>query len=252
MFLYVKNSCNKKPRFVRELDFATNKNLELFLPAPFLQLPETREILIKSKSRKFWYNIRRSEKKSQQELGQLNIEWISSGKTFDKVMDQIFELYRLRWRGQFTRSPFVVEKEKPLLAANLRQLIENGEAEVSVLFYSERLVGAAIILINGSLNHLYGLVVDPSREIRPFSVGKIILKNCIFRAVDRNFQIFDFMVGDDPYKKEWTSKMAQIYLKYPDDISALNLVILKTLRKTEFYLRRSKIIRSILNFAVQI
>ncbi len=250
MFLYVKNSCNKTPRFVRELDFTSDKYLELFLPAPFLQLPETKEILIKSKSRKFWYNIKRSEKKSQEALGQLNIEWVNSGKAFDNVIDQIFHLYKLRWRDQYTRSPFVLDKKQPLLAADLRQLIENGEAEISVLSYSRRLVGAAIMLIDDSYYHLYGLVVDPSREIRPFSVGKIILKNCIFRAVDRKFEIFDFMVGDDPYKKEWTSQKAQIYLKYPNDISVLTLVILKMVRKTEFYLRKSKVIRSILNLLV--
>jgi CelD/BcsL family acetyltransferase involved in cellulose biosynthesis len=250
MFLYVKNSCNKQPRFVRELDFTTNKHLEFFLPAPFLQLPETKETLIKSKSRKFWYNIRRSEKKSQEALGRLNIEWIASGNAFDRVIVQIFELYKLRWRGRYTRSPFVLEKKQPLLAADLRQLIENGEAEIGVLYFSRRLVGAATILINGSSCHLYGLVVDPSQEIRPFSVGKIILKNCIFRAVDRNFRVFDFMVGDDLYKNEWTSEKAQIYLRYPDGISALNLVILKMLRKTEFFLRKSRVLRRILNFLV--
>ena len=250
MFLYVKNSCNKQPRFVRELDFTKNKYLELFLPAPFLPLPETKETLINSKSRKFWYNIRRSEKKAQEALGQLNIEWIASGKAFDQVIGQIFELYKFRWRGQYTRSPFVLEKKQPLLAADLRQLIENGEAEIGVLYFSRRLVGAATILINGSSYHLFGLVVDPSQEIRSFSVGKIILKNCIFRAVDRHFRVFDFMVGDDQYKKEWTSNQAQIYLKYPDRISALNLAILKMFRKTEFYLRKSRIFRRILNFLV--
>ena len=250
MFLYVKNSCNKQPRFVRELDFTTNKYCELFLPAPFLELPETKEALLKSKSRKFWYNIRRSEKKSQEALGQLSIEWITSGKAFDQVIAQIFELYNLRWRGQYTRSPFVLEKKQPLLAADLRRLIGNGEAEIGIIYFARRLVGAATMLINDSSYHLYGLVVDPSREIRPFSVGKIILKNCIFRAVDRNFQVFDFMVGDDLYKNEWTSKKAQIYLKYPDGISALNLVILKMLRKTEFYLRKSRVLRRILNFLV--
>lgn len=250
MFLYVKNSCNKQPRFVRELDFTTNKYCELFLPAPFLELPETKEALLKSKSRKFWYNIKRSEKKSQEALGQLSIEWITSGKAFDQVIAQIFDLYNLRWRGQYTRSPFVLAKKQPLLAADLRQLIENGEAEISVLSYSRRLVGAAVILIDDSYYHLYGLVVDPSPEIRPFSVGKIILKNCIVRAVDRKFLVFDFMVGDDLYKREWTSQKAQIYLKYPDDISAVSLVILKMLRKTEFFIRKSKALRTILNFLV--
>ena len=75
MFDYLVNSYNQSPSLIAESDLDQGYLYVKYTEAPYLVLPESLENLKSQHKRKFWYNLKRSQRQYEARFGVLHFEF---------------------------------------------------------------------------------------------------------------------------------------------------------------------------------
>jgi CelD/BcsL family acetyltransferase involved in cellulose biosynthesis len=87
---------------------------------------------------------------------------------------------------------------------------QTGLAHISALH-----VGAQVAAVNFALTfggrYYYVLSSYSDGELSRFGPGAVHLQELLHYAIDRKFAIFDFTIGDEPYKRDWCDGALPLY-----------------------------------------
>ncbi len=256
MFTYVKNNYNLEPNWVLENTNKNKKFIEIdieFDVAPFLELPETLENFRKMHKSKFWYNIKRSEKKFNEEIGELEFIVTSDKDLLKKYLPKIQTLFSKRWEQTYSSFDWKTKEGFKKYYDAMLDLAEDGNGNIAVLVHNDEVLSFAYNLIYNNSLYFFQHAVSPDTKYRRYSLGKVMIKKLIDHSIYKKYEIFDFMTGNKGYKKEWSTNSKKIFIRISEKktIIGFNKFVFKYIfYNIKKFIHRNERIKNILKLII--
>lgn len=170
-----------------------------------LDLPATYDEYLAMLGKSLRYDVRRLDKSPFKE-GRAVIKTYDANNV-QEGMDAFYELHNARWkaRGQFWGGAF-----QGRAVAFHRQWAHtaacNGWLRLSVMSLDTKPVGAIYAMALGDTAYFYQAGFDPNQG--NVSPGTLMVAHTIRRSIEDGLKHFDFMRGDEPYKRRWKPQHA--------------------------------------------
>jgi CelD/BcsL family acetyltransferase involved in cellulose biosynthesis len=183
--------------------------------------------LDKSLKRDITYNIRRL---SHDQPLEYIVPKVQAEKSI--LLNDLFSLHTKEWNSRGKHSIF----ENPYCRRYYELLLKwnnIGDAKVylAALKAGEEYVG--IFWGQRDKNRFYYYKPAYNYKLHKYSPGKILLYYLIEECLKDNIRYFDFLVGVEPYKLNWTETMIPIYAIFCGQRNTLSWVLLKLLNHRE-------------------
>ena len=163
-----------------------------------LDLPSSFDEYVKSLSKSLRYDVRRINGKALQEKG-ARVEWVSP-ETVERFADAFFELHKLRWKQRGLPGAFFGKAER-FQRDWLRLAAQQNRLWMNLLIADGKAVGCVYAMRHEQTCYFYQAGMDPSAA--SLSPGTVLVAQTIQRAIEEGCTEFDFMRGDEPYKRRW-------------------------------------------------
>lgn len=163
-----------------------------------LDLPQTFDEYVKGLSKSLRYDVRRINGKALSEKN-AKVEWVTPD-TVDRFADAFFDLHRLRWKSRGLPGAFFGKSER-FQREWMHIAAEKGWLWMSLLIADGKPVGSVYAMRFQETCYFYQAGMDPSAS--SLSPGTILVAQTIQRAIEDGCTTFDFMRGDEPYKRRW-------------------------------------------------
>lgn len=215
MFDYVKNRYNPNPDMALQGDLDNNCLYIKYLDAPRMAIPNSLEEFLASHKSKFWYNLKRLEKMYGNEVGDLSFEVIKDEERLGVFLDQVFRLFKERWKDDYVSSPWKCragfEEYKNAMVA----LAKSGNGFLAVLYgENNKLLSYGYCLVEEGTVYFYQHTTVTDQKYRRYSLGKVLIHNLLkYLIIEKKNKFFDFMSGEQTYKREWAKDTRAIYIK---------------------------------------
>lgn len=163
-----------------------------------LDLPGSYEDYLGSLGKSLRYDVRRLEKSLFRE-GRASVEQVSEHE-IATGLDILFEQHKLRWHKRGLPGVFG-GRARRFHEDWIRQAITEGWLWLSILRLDSEPIGAIYAMRLGSTCYYYQAGFDPSKG--SISPGTLLVAATIRRAIEEGLTHFDFLRGDEPYKRRW-------------------------------------------------
>jgi CelD/BcsL family acetyltransferase involved in cellulose biosynthesis len=163
-----------------------------------LDLPTTFTDYLATLGKSLRYDVKKLDKKVVPG-GPATIKTFGPGET-DLGLDVLFHLHRLRWRKRLLPGAFVGR----LTAFHrdwARVAAPAGFLWLTALYVDGVPVGSIYAMRYGKTVYYYQAGFDPTQG--SISPGTLLVAHAIRRAIEEGANQFDFMRGDEPYKRRW-------------------------------------------------
>jgi CelD/BcsL family acetyltransferase involved in cellulose biosynthesis len=168
---------------------------------PYAQLTGSYEEFLSSKSSSVRYNLRR-ERKLLHQLGEAEIVCHRNGELTSDLFERIAAVEQQSWKSE-VRTPRLTGAGRGFLESALRALGMRGAAEVWTVRLNGQEIAYAINLLAGDRLYYYNTSFDQSYA--KHSPGKVLTAACFEHACETGVKEFDFLRGDEPYKRFWAN-----------------------------------------------
>jgi CelD/BcsL family acetyltransferase involved in cellulose biosynthesis len=176
--------------------------------APYLALPKCTDEYwagLKPHLRKNLRNLSRSLKRE----GDVEFVTITEAPEIERALDDVFRLHGARLDSRGAASTFLDPKVREFHLAALRSLSAAGWARVHLLKVRGQAVGAIYGFSTGSTYFFYQSGFDPAYS--RFSVGSQVISGAIEHAILTGHTEFDFLRGNETYKKVWSNTSRALF-----------------------------------------
>lgn len=217
MFDYCVNEYNEQPTLVVASQLSpevTKANfLFRFSSAPYMVVPATIDDFKKLHKRKFWYNLKRTQKLFCQEHGGVSFKILELENDLHNYLPKVFALFRKRWSGKYTSCSWKTPKGEKVYSEAMLNLAQKKKAFLAVLLgKDDKLLSFGYCLTDETTVYFYQHAVEVNPEYKRFSLGKIFLSHLLENIVlQKRFARFDFMIGNQAYKQEWATGEEQVF-----------------------------------------
>lgn len=165
-----------------------------------LDLPETYDAFLAMLGKSLRYDVRKLDKTAFKE-GRASVQQFTP-EDVQTGMDIFFDLHSRRWkkRGQFWGGAFM-GRSVQFHRAWAEEASRNGWLWLSVLRWDDQPIGAIYAMNSGDTTFFYQSGFDPTMSA--VSPGTLLVAYTIRRSIEEGKKHFDFMRGDEPYKRRW-------------------------------------------------
>lgn len=201
------------PHLLRALDGpSTGAGVLERLPSHFITLPDTWEAVELSHSSNWRSNHRRKWKKV---IGHHGGKALQGGRDLpvDAAFDDLLVLHSKRWHAR--ESLFLQSHAKNFHRKLTARWVPQGRASINLLELDGKPGGATYCFNHDGKAWFYqsGWIGDYVE----LSIGKLAIAWAVQCAIQSGLRDFDFLPGDQPYKREWSNAVRHIV-----DIEAFN------------------------------
>lgn len=177
------------------------------LPCPYVELRGSFEDLLATMPGRFRYNLRSRERRLAG-LGRVELRHATPDEAPRFVEDAI-RLHGRRWRGQYTSTVFSASPAgRAFYRATLPSLVEQGLADLASLSLNGDVVATSVGLVHDGRYAYYMPAWDPAYHV--YAPSTLLLAHLIERAYELGLREFDFMLGDEEYKRQWSSSARSV------------------------------------------
>ncbi|HWD41376.1 MAG TPA: GNAT family N-acetyltransferase [Fimbriimonas sp.] len=163
-----------------------------------LDLPRTYDEYLKTLGKSLRYDVKRLDKSLFQE-GKARIDLIKTGD-LQSGYEIFLEQHKARWRKRLLPGAFL-GKTVRFHRDWICHADRNGWLRMSLLRVDGEVAGAIYAMSFQNVVYYYQAGFDPSKS--SISPGTLLVAHTIRTAIDEGAQRFDFMRGDEPYKRRW-------------------------------------------------
>jgi CelD/BcsL family acetyltransferase involved in cellulose biosynthesis len=150
-------------------------------------------------SSKLMADLRRRRKRAE-EVGPIRMQW-ATGDMVRQTMEVLFALHGSRWRMRGQAGILHGAELEGFYRDIAARFARRGWLRLSVLWLGDRVAGACLgFQLRGRAYH-YIAGFDP--ELQEFAVGHLMLQQIIERAASDGAYEFDFLRGEEDYKRRW-------------------------------------------------
>ena len=178
------------------------------VPSPYLPIEKTWDAYEKDVRKKLIADTRRQLRRLE-ELGTLGFRECSDSGEVARLVDEMVQLKRARYRATGARDIFSNGHVGTFYRDVALKLLQRGWLDLSYL----ELNGTPLAIHFGFVYADRFLYYMPSfrQEYASFSPGRLLAHHLLQRAFEAGLKEFDFLTGDDPYKYEWTRDFRTVY-----------------------------------------
>jgi CelD/BcsL family acetyltransferase involved in cellulose biosynthesis len=168
--------------------------------SPYLRLPGNYDDLRKSLKKSLRQNL--SRKLNMAEREGVVFERLTGAAVRAEHFREAQDVERRSWKGRRGIGIFV---DEPHLSLHAGLLDDRPPFDVDLLFL--RIGGKAIAFQYGFLlgNRYYAYNTSYDEAFQRLSPGMLAINSLLLELIPRRIEVFDFLVGDDSYKRDWTS-----------------------------------------------
>jgi len=163
-----------------------------------LDLPNTYDQYLATLGKSLRYDVRRLDKSLFAE-GRARVEWVGQDGIGDGL-EILFDQHKKRWRKRGLPGAFL-GKTQNFHHAWGRLAIANDWLQLGILSLDGNPIGAIYGMAMKETVYFYQAGFDP--EQKAVSPGTLLVASLIRRAIEDNRRRFDFLRGDEPYKRRW-------------------------------------------------
>ena len=195
-------------------EFAESKALPFFKlrydTAPYVLLKGDWAGFYGRKRRKFRYNLSRAER-SLDQMGGLSFTHATSPEDVERLMDTAFDIYQRRSSPLYRAHLWREAAGRAVLRRMAVEFARMGWADLTFLLAGDRPIAFCYGFHNEQDYFFYATAFDPDPRYAVHSPGVLLAKHLLERAFERGYRRFDFMVGDEPYKRTWATHDEGVY-----------------------------------------
>lgn len=159
-----------------------------------LDLPPTFEQYLASLGKSLRYDVRKLSK-----LEDVTVEPVEASEV-GRGLDILFDQHRMRWRKRGLPGAFL-GRAQGFHREWAGQAIERGWLWLSILRRRGEPIGAIYAMRKDETCYFYQAGFDPAHAA--ISPGTLLVAATIKRAIEEGVKQFDFLRGDEPYKRRW-------------------------------------------------
>jgi len=164
---------------------------------PVLDLPATWEEYLSSLSRKTRMNVRRYARLLEKEFD-TSYTVVAKPEEVGPALNALFSLHGKRWRRQGLPGVLVSKRRRRFHRELALALLERGWLRLHCLHLGDRPSAALLTYCHGNRHFYYIGGFDP--DLDRYSVGTVLLSQCIRSAIEEEAHQFDFLRGAERYK----------------------------------------------------
>jgi CelD/BcsL family acetyltransferase involved in cellulose biosynthesis len=172
-----------------------------------LELPDSYDLLLKRVSKKFRWNVQYYSRRIARDHD-LKFR-LSDSSTVEKDMDTFFALHKKRFLDLKKPGAYLSPSFRRMHNSIAGDLSEKGQLRLYIMEIDKKPVAA---LYGFSFNNsFYYYLGGFEPEWGRMSVSTVLIAYAIEQAIAEGLAYFDFLRGDEPYKKKWMSCEATNY-----------------------------------------
>jgi CelD/BcsL family acetyltransferase involved in cellulose biosynthesis len=174
-----------------------------------LDLPDTFDAYLATLNKSLRYDVRKLDKElftsGKARIQEIELDQVQEG------LDAFFETHKKRWRKRGLPGAFMGRAERfhREWAEVARQ---RGWLWLSLLHHEDKIVGTIYAMRFGNACYYYQAGFDP--EASAISPGSLLVGYTIRKAINEGLKTFDFLRGDEPYKRRWKPQHEYRNLRY--------------------------------------
>jgi CelD/BcsL family acetyltransferase involved in cellulose biosynthesis len=174
-----------------------------FRICPFVALPADFESYLLSLSGSFRYHIKRRTRKLIIDEG-FAVTVCSGESQLESALDTLIRLHLNRWAA--SRQPGTLGRPgmRQFLASLCKAAPEPGRVKLYLLSRGDEAIAALLTFWFGDTVYYYQAGWSGNTAVAKFSPGVVLMGRVIEDAVSGRMRYFDFLRGDEEYKRNWT------------------------------------------------
>lgn len=181
-----------------------------FEPAPYVDLTGSWEAFLARKSSRTRATLRRKRRRLEA-LGPVTFRHVTTPDGLDDALDAAFALYRRRAQTAYRGPLWLEPRGQAFLRDWAHALAREGRLDLTFLSAGERPLAFCFGFHNGQDYFHYGVAFDPDPAVARHSPGTLLLMHILERAFAAGYRRYDFLAGDEPYKREWATGSRMVY-----------------------------------------
>lgn len=163
-----------------------------------LDLPKDYETFLGMLGKSLRYDVRKLEKSLFKE-GRATVEFVDESD-LELGLEILFDQHKKRWRKRGLPGAFI-GKVQQFHHAWGKAAIQKGWLKLGILRLDGTPIGAIYGMAIGDSVYFYQAGFDP--EHKSVSPGTLLVASLIKDAISEGREHFDFLRGDEPYKRRW-------------------------------------------------
>ncbi|AIS51433.1 cellulose biosynthesis protein CelD [Thermoanaerobacter kivui] len=169
---------------------------------PYVELPQSWEEYLNSLEGKFRRNLNYETRRFFKEYDGM-FSCVKDIDGLDEAMDNLIVLHQRRWRERHMPGAFYSKRMREFHKDVARAMLLKGALSLFELKDGRKTVASLLSYHVGGKRYYYisGYDLDYSKR----SVGTITLGLAIKQSIEEGDSVFDFLRGDERYKKNWNS-----------------------------------------------
>jgi CelD/BcsL family acetyltransferase involved in cellulose biosynthesis len=174
---------------------------------PYVPLPSSFDAYVSSLSKNMRYNLRRRTRQVLNLQGGSEIVCVESAVELPAAMDDLFRLHTLRRAVRGGETRFTVKARQDFHRTLASNFLRQGRLRLLLLKANSQVIAAIYCFTYGSKVSYFQSGFDPRWS--KYSIGMVLMGQCIEMAIREGRKEFDFLRGDEDYKFQWMADVRQ-------------------------------------------
>jgi CelD/BcsL family acetyltransferase involved in cellulose biosynthesis len=181
-----------------------SQKLTIIHKCPYIPLPKSYDLFLKSLSHKLRKNLRVSLRKLEKDDPKVNFTDYSDVQSSNKGMQIFFDLHQKRWISKGCSGVYAEEKARNFHLDIAKSFSQKGWLGLYSLELSGRPVSAHYGFKYDQKFYSYLSGFDPA--FYRYGIGKLLIAHVISQCIHQGLTEFDFLRGAEDYKNRWNTK----------------------------------------------
>jgi CelD/BcsL family acetyltransferase involved in cellulose biosynthesis len=182
-------------------------------PCPYLCLPQGGEgadawdALLGRYGKKFRGNIRYYDRALDKSYSVAR-EVLTDEKSLESALDALFDLHQRRWNDRWLPGVMGGGRMRRFYRSVARAFLKRDWLRLHTISLDGEIVAVLFCIAYKDRTAYYQGGFEPT--LAKLSLGSVVTGHAVRKALDERRTEFDFLRGDEPYKKRWTGGAARV------------------------------------------
>jgi hypothetical protein len=177
---------------------------EEYVNCPYLPIPDSTEILMKTLSHKFRKNLRKCTRKLQSDFHKVEFKKYDEIGSVEETMRSFFELHQKRCKSRGLPGVFANQEIRDFYIDVARLFANKGWLALYFLIVNDEPIAADYCFEYA--NKMYYALGGFNPRYANYSIGSLLTLRIIEKCIERRLEEIDFLKGNESYKFCWTAK----------------------------------------------
>lgn len=173
---------------------------------PYIELPDSFDAYLAQLSGNMRYHVRRRRRACTQQP-EAALHCYTAWPDVAPALDALFELHRQRWQDAGESGVLAEPQKQAFLRQFCAAACAQGWTRAHVLTLHDDPVGVMLCFHWRDTASFYQMGWAPNADID--SPGVVLMAESIATAIREGLRVYDFLRGDEAYKRRWTSQHVQ-------------------------------------------